>query len=106
MSKTLETELAILQGQYSELSKQVRANTTFAGTVRVDIAEIKKDIGYVRKEVSGLGDEFKKMTSREQKTTVRIAEMGPVRLIVFGAVGLILSAFFSALVALVISNRV
>jgi hypothetical protein len=71
-------------------------------TVKTQVALMKKDIEYIKKSVDDLSGGVKDVKKNTETNFVTRAEFTPVRQIVYGMVGLLLTAVVGALISLVL----
>lgn len=81
-----------------ESLKAIAALTAELPYIRSDIASVRSDVKAVRETVDGMPE----LIEKALKNYVRVEEFVPIRTIVFGMVGLILSSVLVAVLALVI----
>lgn len=71
-------------------------------TTKTKIALMKKDIDYIKKAVDDLKKSVDEVKKNTEENFVTKAEFAPVKQIVYGLVGLVLTAVVGALIGLVI----
>jgi tetrahydromethanopterin S-methyltransferase subunit B len=71
-------------------------------TVKTQVALMKKDIEYIRRSLDDLNGTVKDVKKNTEMNFVTKAEFTPVRQIVYGMVGLLLTAVVGALISLVV----
>ena len=72
------------------------------GVEAVDIAVMARDIEYIKKEVDGVSKKVTDLDDKVSKNYVSQEEFKPIKMLVYGLVGIILVAVIGALLKLVI----
>jgi tetrahydromethanopterin S-methyltransferase subunit B len=71
-------------------------------TMKTQVALIKKDVEYLKKSMDRLEEVVNEVKKNTEEHFVTKSEFQPVRMIVYGLVGLILTAVAGSLIGLVI----
>lgn len=98
---------------HEDLQKQVIQNTQDIGDMKADIAVVRTNTDWIKEQFGDMKRSFEsavdritereaiaanKLEARERNTWDKLADVGIIKLIVFGAVGMILSGFMTAVI--------
>lgn len=73
-------------------------------TVKTQVALIKRDMEYIKRAMDDLKVSVNEVKKNTQDNFVTKAEFTPVRMVVYGLVGLLLTAVVGSLISLVVTQ--
>lgn len=103
----------------SDLRAQVMKNTSDIGSLQADIAVVRTNTEWIKEQFGDMKRAFnsaianiekrdetvaEKLEQKEKQTWEKLSDVGVIKLIVFGATGIILSGFMMAIAILILKK--